>query len=92
MLTVEQINEHIEALLASANVGTDPQSRITIALEKYAYLSGAQWANEQNAAEIAELIDLLGEAHAWSPAGSGNIPAWLETRVKVRKTLEKHGK
>ena len=39
----------------------------------------------------AKLINLLSEVHNFSPAGSGSIPQWLETRVKVRQTLEKYG-
>lgn len=43
-------------------------------------------------AQIAGLLDLLSDVHNFSPAGSGSIPQWLETRTKVSQTLEKYGK
>jgi len=58
---------------------------------------GANWMQNDCAAEIArlrlekaELLNLLTEIHTTSPAGSQFNP-WIDTRVKLRKTLEKYG-
>jgi len=51
---------------------------------------GAMWQEKKMQAEKAELLTLLTEIHTTSPAGSQFNP-WIDTRVKLRKTLEKYG-
>jgi len=51
---------------------------------------GMMWQEEKAAAEKVELLMLLTEIYTTSPAGSQFNP-WIDTRVKLRKTLEKYG-
>lgn len=83
-------NKILSAAIKHADSKADPDT-IGHTHRALSFQAGAMWQAGQNAAEIAALLNLLSEVHNFSPAGSGGIPQWLETRVKVRQTLEKYG-
>lgn len=67
----------------------DEQSPQKWALERLSYYFGLNDANDQNAAEIAELVEALHRVLAKSPAGS-QYPFWIEERGKIADLLKKY--
>lgn len=79
LLTMEQSkNAEISAL----------KTELSLLKERRAELIGEITRLEDSK---TELLSLISETYNFSQAGSGNIPQWLETRVKIRQTLEKYG-
>lgn len=64
---------------------------VTQNVHETAFFRGAKWANEQNAAEIAELVQALHRVLAKSPAGS-QYEFWMQERQAIQDLLKKYGK